>query len=146
MKTGYRTYKRVSIQTADPSKIVMMLYEGAIKNLHQAIEHFESKRNEFGSERIKKTLDIINYLSSALDHENGGEISVNLDRLYDFCRNTLSMANIYAETKSIRDVIRVLQPLLEAWQAISSQSGDKPADVPSDEPDGGGAPKLSMVG
>ena len=78
-QSAYKSYQRVRVTTNDPTKIVVMLYEGAIRNLFQAIEHFEAERNLDASERIKPTLDIIHYLTTTLDHEQGGEVALNLE-------------------------------------------------------------------
>lgn len=144
MQNGYKTYQRVEVQTSDPTKIIVMLYEGAIKNLNQAIGHFEAKRNEEGSGRVNKTLDIVHYLSSTLDFEKGGEIAQNLSKLYDYVRDTLALANINADAGGIRDSIKVLSELLEGWQAIVVQNNATPisADIQAPEE----PPNLSMVG
>lgn len=122
-KNGYSTYRRVNVATADPAKIIVLLYEGAIRNMNQAIGHFDAGRNDDASHRIKKTLDIIHYLRSVLDFDRGGEIATHLAQLYDFVRNELGEANIHADTEKLRISIQVIQPLLEGWQGISPQAG-----------------------
>ncbi len=122
-KNGYSTYQRVNVATADPAKIIVLLYEGTIRNMNQAIDHFEGGRKDDASQRIKKTLDILHYLRSVLDFEKGGEIATHLSQLYDFVRNELAEANIHADVEKIRTSILVIQPLLEGWQGISQQAG-----------------------
>lgn len=143
-QNAYKTYQRVNVQTSDPTKIIVMLYEGAIKNLYQAIGHFEAKRNKEGSGRVNKTLDIVHYLSSTLDFEKGGEIAQNLSKLYDYVRDTLALANINADPAGIRDSIKVLHELLEGWQAIVTQNNATPMPTEVRAPEE--PPNISMVG
>jgi flagellar protein FliS len=128
MAQGYQNYRRVEVSTADPLRIVVLLYEGAIKNLNQALRLLETDP-ETASARLTRTLDIINYLRSALDHEQGGEISANLERLYEYMRDRLSEANIHHDTGKIQEVIGLLQVLLEGWHGISGTqtAQDEPA-------------------
>lgn len=114
----YQNYQRTAISTADPLKILVMLYEGAIKNLHQAIRLMDQD-GQAASQKIVRTLDIINYLRNALDHEKGGEISGNLERLYEYMRDTLNHANIEKNTEKINEVITLLQTLLDGWHEVA---------------------------
>ncbi len=152
---GYQNYQRVDVSTADPVRIVVMLYEGAIKNLNQAILLFDANALD-ASAKITRTLDIINYLASALDHEKGGEISMNLERLYDYMRDTLAFANIHKDKEKLAQVIGLMQTLLEGWRAIvnyQAETGNGLAEQTAGQPEpmqsaaSGNLPSgLSMVG
>jgi flagellar protein FliS len=120
----YQKYQKVNVSTADPLRIVILLYEGAIKNLHQAIRLLEENAAYEASAKINRTQDIVNYLRGCLDHEKGGEIAFNLDRLYVYMRDALIQANIHRDQARLREVIKLLQTLLEGWRGIS----DKPMD------------------
>ena len=144
-KMASQAYQRASINTSDPTKIIVMLYDGAIRNLRQAIEHFDAGRRVEASERILRTQDIIHYLHNSLDFEKGGEISINLSKLYDYVRDTLALANIEGSTESIETCILVLQPLLEGWRGVvelnASQNKSAAGAGGADRPAG-----VSMVG
>lgn len=143
-KNPYKAYQKASVQTSDPIKLVVMLYEGSIRNLRQAIGHVEASRKQDASERISKTLDIINYLANCLDMEAGGEVSENLVRLYDYLRETLGEANLHLDIEKIDGSIAVLQTLLEGWQGIVQKSA---AETNPDLPQAPDQPSnLSMVG
>jgi flagellar protein FliS len=135
---AHQHYQRVNISTADPLRIVIMLYEGAIKNLNQALRLLDANVAEAGA-RIGRALEIIHYLHNALDHEKGGDIAANLQRLYDYLRDILNEANIRHDHAKIREAIALLQTLLEGWRGIlSGQTTEQDADLSS-----GG---LSLVG
>jgi flagellar protein FliS len=146
----YKKYQQVNISTADPLRIVIMLYEGAIKNLNQALRRLEDNPKEAG-ERIGRTMDILNYLRNSLNHEKGGEISVNLERLYEYMRDILNEANIHRDHTKVREAIALLQTLLEGWRGLlsgqtteheSTAQAQIHTPVSGDLPTGG----LSMVG
>lgn len=143
----YQNYQRVNVSTADPVRVVVLLYEGAIKNLNQSIRVMGTDI-ETASAKLTRTLEIINYLRSVLDHEKGGEIATNLERLYEYMRDTLSEANIRHDTEKIQSVIGLLQTLLEGWRGIvASQGGEGETEHPVAPTDPPAQPLgLSMVG
>jgi flagellar secretion chaperone FliS len=117
---GIQTYQRTSIKTADRRRIIVMLYEGLIKNLHNAIDAIEAGDRETRTLRITKTLDIIQFLSASLDFEKGGEIARNLSNLYDFSRDSITTANITGDVKKLRESIDLFNVLLEGWKQIAN--------------------------
>ena len=114
------------------------------KNLNQAIVLIGDGKKDKASVKINRTLEIIHYLSSILDYEKGGEIAVNLARLYDFVRDTLALANVKAEVKGIEEAIGVLRPLLEGWQAILDRAPAEAESNPSPPSEEG--QNVEMVG
>lgn len=117
MMRPHQNYQKVCVSTADPVRIIVLLYEGAIKNLNQAIRAI-GHDHDLLSAKITRTLDIVNYLRNALDHDKGGEISHNLERLYEYMRDVLTQANIKPDEGKIQHVISLLQTLLEGWRGI----------------------------
>ncbi len=116
------TYRRNAILTASPEKIVQMLYEGAIRHLersHSALRDDPSITNtaEVGVS-LSKAIGIVGELRSSLDHHAGGEIEVNLDRLYQFSLDQISEANIHRKPEHIEATLQVLRTLKEGWDGI----------------------------
>jgi len=60
MTYGAKNYKQMSITTASPTQILIMLYEGAIQNIKKAIIAIEQKNLADKGKYIGKTHDIIN--------------------------------------------------------------------------------------
>ena len=118
--TGYENYARTSIKTSDPRQIVVLLYEGAIKFLHQAVDAVERDDRAEMSVGIKKAQAIVHYMTNSLDRENGAGVAENLDRLYAYMRDRLAQANLKADPEPMREVIELLKPLLDAWREIAN--------------------------
>ncbi len=129
----YAAYQTANVTTASQGKLVVLLYEGAIKNLKGAMACFEADDKilppnieKFGN-FIVKTQDIINELQVSLDMDKGGQISQNLMSLYVFFNQELLSANINKDKKKIQDVLDFMNSLHQAWQIASTQSTTTPA-------------------
>lgn len=116
---GIETYQENAIITQNKSHLVVMLYDGAIKFLKQAIIGIESGNPEAKGKFINKALDIINELNTVLDMEVGGEVAMNLRKLYVFMIKHLNEANIKQDSGMIEEVIKLLEELNQSWKAIS---------------------------
>ena len=116
---GLDTYQEVAITTQSRGKLVVMLYDGAIKFLKLAIRELEAGNVQEKWNYIKKALDIIDELNAVLDMEAGGEIAVNLRSLYTFMTRHLNSANIKKDPEMIKEVIQLLEELNQGWKAIT---------------------------
>ena len=79
-----QSYRRTNVITADPKRLVIMCYEGAIENLKTSMQKIIEKDYEGKGRAITKAQDIINELLCSLDFEKGGPIARNLDSLYNY--------------------------------------------------------------
>ena len=113
------TYRENAIATQTGGKLIVLLYEGAVKFLRQAITELEANNFSEKGKCINKAIDIINELDVCLDMEQGGQIAQNMRALYAFMRRHLTEANIKRDPHRIRDVIALLEDLCEGWKAIS---------------------------
>jgi flagellar secretion chaperone FliS len=120
-KAAYQKYKTSAIQSASREKILLMLYEGAIKFTKKAIIACEEKNIAERGQNIGKAFDIIMELNNTLDHKIGGSISANLEQLYMFMTDQLTQANIKGDPEPLRGVVRILDTLYDGWvKAIES--------------------------
>ena len=116
---GIAAYQDTTVTTQNKGRLIVMLYDGAIKFLNLAIRELEAQNYEAKGMYINKAQDIINELNVVLDTEAGGEIAVNLRKLYCFMNNRLAQANIKREPQMIQDVINLLDELNQGWKAIA---------------------------
>lgn len=111
-------YKRQEIQTASPGKIVVMLLDGAIKNLNAAEQAYEDKDFEGKSAALTKTQDIVMELLNVLNYEQGGDIAKRLNALYTYTLKKLLDADIKKDFSALREVRDILSELREAFATI----------------------------
>jgi flagellar secretion chaperone FliS len=114
----HAAYQRTQISTSDPRRIVVLLYDGAISRLNQAVESHGKGDKASRTIHVNKALDIIHFLTNSLDFERGGEISLNLQRLYDYIRDIVTLANIEGTPEKFTEAIHLLTTLLDAWRSI----------------------------
>lgn len=116
---AFKKYKTTSIQSASREKILLMLYEGAIKFVKLAILAIEKDNVKDKCENIGRAYDIVLELNNTLDHKIGGDVAVRLEQLYQFMIEQLIAANTKNDIESLRNVQKLLETLHEGWvQAI----------------------------
>ncbi len=115
MSYGLGAYKKTSVQTASKEQILLMLYQAAIKNCKKAIEAIEAKEVGKKGEFIGKFQDIVIELNNSLDHEVGGEVSKELESLYDYMLYSSTQANIKIDKEPLEAVLGVLNTLYDGW-------------------------------
>lgn len=98
---GITTYQENAVSTQSKGRLIVMLYDGAIKFMRLAIMEMEKKNYEAKGRYINKALDIINELNVVLDMDAGGDIASNLRKLYIFMSNQLSQANIKCDPQMV---------------------------------------------
>ena len=119
----YQQYKQTEIATADKGRLVVMLYDGAIKFLGKALDILEKEKLSGGDiekihVNIVKTQDIISELMSSLNMEVG-EFSSRLFSIYMYMNNRLIEGNIKKDKAPLIEVRKHLTELRDAWAQAS---------------------------
>ena len=112
-------YQNNAITTQSRGGLIVVLYDGAIKSLRQAITALEGGNLAAKGECVGKAIDIIMELNTVLDMDAGGDIATDLRRLYDFMVFHLTQANIKNDPKMIDEVIALLEDINQGWKAIA---------------------------
>lgn len=122
--TGVQAYRETNINTMTREKMIVLLYEKIISDLNETRQHLAKGDRVAATGRINHSQRIISELRGALDHSIGGDISRNLEALYDFLfREHLAML-VDQDPTHAENCVRVLTPLLEAWRAVPVGTGE----------------------
>ncbi len=126
-----RLYQAQSVLTSNPGNLVLMLYDGAIRFLNQALDADaftdERARIEKMNTSIIKAQNILIELRANLDFNAGGDYARNLDRLYDYYLRRLLQANLHKSTEPIHEVIRLIGELRSGWaEMLMKHSANEP--------------------
>ena len=121
-------YRHNEVATSSQGKLIIMMYEGALKFVTLAIEGIDSKDLSKKGKYINKTHDIINELSCALDMKKGGDVAQKLESLYQFILHQLTLANIKSDRKALESIVNVLTPLMEAWKELLAKNNNDQAN------------------
>mgnify|MGYP000918299605 FL=1 len=111
-------YQTNQVTTASPKKLLIMLYDGAIKNLRLAELSLEEKNIENVNKYLKKAQDIITEFMTTLNFEDGGDVAGNLYQLYEYMNRRLVRANIDKDVEPIKEVRKYLEELRDTWMQI----------------------------
>jgi flagellar secretion chaperone FliS len=123
-------YQEISVNTSSPTKLVVMLYEGAIKFLGQAVDGINRKDFAQKSQSVDRAVAIIQHLQGTLDLEKGQEISVELDRLYTYMGSRIFDGSAKLDVAPLQEVIKLLETLLSGWEQIARKEQEHA--VPTD--------------
>lgn len=114
-------YVANQVLTASPAELIMMLFNEGIRTLKNAEAAFAMEspdRIATINNHLLHTQDVIQELKLSLDLEKGGDIAMNLSRIYDFMLRHLIHANAEKSLQSVVDVRELLTTLREAWQQV----------------------------
>lgn len=118
---GIDAYKQTNVITANPKRLILMCYEGAISSLKTAREKYISKEYEAKAVALQKVQSIIGELMQALDFEKGGELAGNLNSLYNYMLRRITEGDVKGDVKAFDEVILMLEELESAWKEIGAK-------------------------
>jgi flagellar secretion chaperone FliS len=113
-------YQSTAVTTQNRGRLIVLLYEGAIKFLRQAVPNIQAGDYQAKGRNIRKAQDVILELNTVLDMETGGEVASNLRALYNFMNRHLTQANVKCDVDMIQEVIRILETLNQSWKTITA--------------------------
>jgi flagellar protein FliS len=127
MKKPTAAYEQVgldlSVETADPHRLILMLFDGAATALVTARYAMEGGNIAAKGAAISKAIDIItNGLDASLDPTQGGELAERLSSLYNYMAARLLWANLKNDFAALDEVRGLLTELQDAWRHIGQQS------------------------
>lgn len=113
-------YRRTQAEAGTPLELVVMLYDGALRFLSQAIDAMSARDIKARHLALDKTLAIIGHLQSTLDTDRGGALAEELDRLYSYMSSRLLEGAARNDAAALTEVTRLLASLRDAWHTIAS--------------------------
>lgn len=132
-QNAYAAYQKTNVNTASQGRLVVLLYEGAVKNLKAALNLFGPDEKlkpgdieQFGI-NLQKAQAIITELQVSLDMEKGGDIARNLMSLYVYFNEELMDATISHNKAKIEFVLSKIDELASAWRTIANSTANAPA-------------------
>ena len=115
---GIQSYRKTNVVTADPKRLVLMCYEGAIDSLKIGKQRLLKEDYEGKGKALAKAKDIIHELKSSLNFEEGGTIAKNLDSLYNYMLMRIMHGDNEKDVEALEEVVGMLGDLRSAWEEI----------------------------
>jgi flagellar protein FliS len=121
-RNAHDTYLEDRVLSAGPVELVHLLYQTCITSLGDARHHLAEGRILERARSISKACAILVELTTALDHERGGELSGRLAQLYDYMHRRLIDANFRQSDAALAEVAGLLATLQEGWEELMQDS------------------------
>ena len=118
-RNAAQLYQKNSVQTASPSKIILMLYDGAIKFCHMAQVAIE-KNIEKANLNIQKAQKIIVQLCVSLDTKY--PVSQEFDKVYDYIYRRLVEANMKKDNEILEEALKHIKTMRETWIEVMKKT------------------------
>ena len=124
-------YRQNQVMTASPQQLVLMLYDRALRDLRQAASAIEEKNHAETNKHLQHLEDILHELLLSIDvdlpEQEGGEIALNLGRLYDFYILRCREANITKDPVIVAELQQHIGDLRNTWAEamLKAKQGDE---------------------
>lgn len=123
----YQKYQQTQLQTASPSQLLLMLYDGAIRFIRMGTAGIEERDYEKSNLYLCKAQAVIHELIAALNYDY--PIAKNLYQVYEYMLHRLIQANLKKEQQPAQEVLSYLQDLREAWEVAGKSASGKAESV-----------------
>lgn len=122
MKRAVQRYQAAqSTNRANQGRLVVLMYEGAIRALREAAASFAGRRNDEARERLARAERIVRELAGALDLTGGDALALALDEVYADCTRRLAAASVARDAGAVSEVAAILDQLAGAWRQAAQQ-------------------------
>lgn len=118
MTNPYSQYQKTQVTTASREKVLLMLYEGAIRFTKLANASLKQQKIAEKGKYISKATAILSELMATLDFKAGGQLAIDLENLYVFMIDKLIEGNIKNDLECLAQVEQLLMTLYEAWKDV----------------------------
>jgi flagellar protein FliS len=123
---GALAYRTIDAQSRSPLELVVMLYDGAIRFLGEATDAHERSDHRARATGVSKALAIVGELRSTLNLDDGSDLALELDRLYDYMFGRLLEVTTKRDMSGIEEVRRLLVTVREGWVQVSAATSPPP--------------------
>ncbi len=135
MSNPYSQYQKTQVTTASREKVLLMLYEGAIRFTRHATAAMNQNKIAEKGKFISKATAILSELMATLDFKAGGQLATDLENLYVFMIDRLIEGNIKNDVECLKTVEGLLMTLYEAWKDVIENPRDDGVPSPKLQPD-----------
>lgn len=109
----------MAVTTQNPGRIIVMLYDGAIRFLKQARIDIQNRDYQKKNAALLRAQEIVFELNASLNMELGGDICKHLRSLYAFIWKSLNQVNVKNDVGLLDRLTAILEELAGAWRKIS---------------------------
>lgn len=120
-------YTRAQAETAAPERLMVLLFEAALKHMRTAAVALEQGRPADAHRSLARANEIVVQLHASLDPAHAPALCERLGELYRFVCGRLLEATTANDPRLAREAERVFAPIAEGFtQAVASLGGARP--------------------
>jgi len=117
------TYRAMSVETASPGELVLMLYNESLRVMRDASAAIDRKDVDSSSKSLIKAQDIVLELRTSLDPTAGKDVAANLNSMYEYIGGRLIEANVKKSQEPLMEAMKVMGNLRDGWQEALGKHG-----------------------
>ena len=117
-------YSAVQTETSTDLTLVLMAYDGIIRNLQNVLDgsdETEVERIERITNELINAQQIVDVLIDGLNFDEG-EISLKLESFYQFIRTQLISVNVDKDVDKVKDIISLVEKVKTFWESPQVES------------------------
>lgn len=116
LRNAANLYQHNTVQTASPAKIILMLYDGAIRFCNIAKDAMDENNIEKTNTNLQKAQKIIVQLRMDLDMKY--PIANEFDRVYDYIYRRLVEANMQKDKEILEEALKHIKTMRDTWKEV----------------------------
>ena len=124
-KHSLDSYRKVQLNTSSPGQQILLVYDGIIKSLNHVLSAFDigdPSKFEIIHNGVDHTQQLIMGLKLALNTEDGSELAISMQSLYDFWIDHLSEANVRKDKDAVAEILLLVQDMRDTWEGVLRQA------------------------
>jgi len=120
---AYRTYTNANVSTASGPRIMMTLFETALRHMRTARTAYARGDYRSGGDAAERAVTIVLGLQATLKHELAPSLCEQLDAVYSFIVGRITLAIGNTSAPYMEEAERVFYPIVEAFgQAVAMEA------------------------
>lgn len=124
--SGYNAYQNSQVyEGMDPQRLILMLYEGALKHILLAKEGIQENDSKKRGEHVGRAISIVSGLNACLDSKVEDESIEFLRGLYNTILIELPKVSLTNDVKTLDLAFSYLENLKDVWKKDVIGNGDR---------------------
>ncbi len=115
------SYRENRILTANPVALGRILLEETLLVARTARQHLKPEDNFERGRLVSKGMNILTEFMLLIGGEEIPELALRLKQVCDYAHFRMMSAHTHASEEEFNEVIRLLQPILEAWTTVENR-------------------------
>lgn len=111
-----RTYEASGAEATDPNHALVLLFEGAVRFLHQAKDALSRGDHHAKCQGLTRAQRIFSTLGCALDQDADPALAASLSATYNWAHNALTEVSLRDDGELLEQALELATDLAEAWR------------------------------